>query len=323
MAQRGPADAFLFVRGRDISGETFQLEVKLEDVKEQSNGLGDSMEEHLPVGLARASISASGGFYDSDTAKLVEALISQGQTNCLVDWGASGRTIGSPVGMMEGTFPGVFNRVADRGALTKANGEYRPTGQHAEGRIVNAAAFTADPFNTRTTPVDQNDNGMVPLQAITSNSLANPSVVTTPAAHGLITGDVVMIAGVITSNPTINGERTVTVISPTTFSVPVNVTTAGTGGTFKKLTSASVVLDLQVLDLVLGGFTNVVITPVHSVDNSTYVTLGSAFANITAKHQTERKTVTAVVRRYVALDGDWTGAGSANTITPYVAVARA
>jgi hypothetical protein len=74
-----------------------------------------------------------------------------------------------------------------------------------------------------------------PSGTITANSIANPSVVTTPVAHGLVTGDVVLISGVVTSSPSINGTQTVTVLSPTTFSVLVNVTVAGTGGSFARI----------------------------------------------------------------------------------------
>jgi len=66
---------------------------------------------------------------------------------------------------------------------------------------------------------------------ITSNTMANPTVITTPAAHGLTTGDIIQVFD-SNSTPTIDGERTVTVISPTTFSVAVNVTIAGTAGYF-------------------------------------------------------------------------------------------
>ena len=71
--------------------------------------------------------------------------------------------------------------------------------------------------------------GDTTVRSISSNTLANPSVVTTTAAHGYKSGDTVVISG-SNSTPTINGSRVVTVISPTTFSVPVNVTTAGTAG---------------------------------------------------------------------------------------------
>lgn len=66
---------------------------------------------------------------------------------------------------------------------------------------------------------------------ISSNTAANPSVVTTATPHGLSTGQTIVISG-SNSTPTIDGSRVVTVISPTTFSVAVNVTIAGTAGSF-------------------------------------------------------------------------------------------
>ncbi len=69
-----------------------------------------------------------------------------------------------------------------------------------------------------------------PVDTITGNTVANPTVVTTSSPHYLVTGDTVTITG-SNSTPTLNGLRTVTVLSATTFSVPVNVTTAGTTGT--------------------------------------------------------------------------------------------
>lgn len=66
---------------------------------------------------------------------------------------------------------------------------------------------------------------------IVSNSIANPTVLTFATAQGFATGDSVLIAGNITSSPAINGAQTITRITSTTFSVPVNVTTGGTGGT--------------------------------------------------------------------------------------------
>jgi hypothetical protein len=67
---------------------------------------------------------------------------------------------------------------------------------------------------------------------IVGNSVANPTVVdTTPVAHGYLGGDSVIITGETGSTPTINGTWTVTPIDATHFSIPVNVTIAGTGGT--------------------------------------------------------------------------------------------
>lgn len=65
---------------------------------------------------------------------------------------------------------------------------------------------------------------------ITANSLANPTVITS-VAHGLGSGQAISIIG-SNSTPTIDGNRVVTVLSADTFSVPVNVSGAGTAGSW-------------------------------------------------------------------------------------------
>ena len=67
--------------------------------------------------------------------------------------------------------------------------------------------------------------------AIQNSSVANPTVVTCTASHRLKTGQKVTIAGHVGSTPSINGVWTVTVLNSTQFTIPVNVTVAGTGGT--------------------------------------------------------------------------------------------
>lgn len=67
---------------------------------------------------------------------------------------------------------------------------------------------------------------------LASNTQANPTVFTVTAGHQFQTNDSVTIAGNTSSNADPNGTRTVTRINGTTFSVPVNCSTAGgTGGT--------------------------------------------------------------------------------------------
>jgi len=74
--------------------------------------------------------------------------------------------------------------------------------------------------------------------SILSNSAANPSVVTASAPHNLINGRLVTITGTQTptsSIPAITGktytvDNVGTFGSSTTFTIPVNVTTAGSGG---------------------------------------------------------------------------------------------
>lgn len=74
-----------------------------------------------------------------------------------------------------------------------------------------------------------------PTDTIT-NTVANPTVITA-SSHGLVSGDDVII-GFSNSSPSINGVQLVTFISTNTFSVPVNVTTAGSTGSIIKSTSA-------------------------------------------------------------------------------------
>jgi hypothetical protein len=66
---------------------------------------------------------------------------------------------------------------------------------------------------------------------ITSASAATNSVITTAAPHGRVSKDTVVLAGVTGSTPAVNGTYLVTVLTPTTFSIPLAVTVAGTGGT--------------------------------------------------------------------------------------------
>jgi len=65
--------------------------------------------------------------------------------------------------------------------------------------------------------------------AITSSSVANPTLITT-ATHGLTNGDEISIQGHAGSTPALDGVHIVTVVNATTFTIPVNVSTGGTGG---------------------------------------------------------------------------------------------
>jgi hypothetical protein len=64
-------------------------------------------------------------------------------------------------------------------------------------------------------------------KAITSVGAGNPALVTSPA-HGLLTGDSIIISGVGGGTPSINATYTVTKVNNDTFTIPVNVTIAPT-----------------------------------------------------------------------------------------------
>lgn len=66
--------------------------------------------------------------------------------------------------------------------------------------------------------------------AVTSSSVADPSVITT-AANTFKSGDTVTIAGHTSATPDINGDHVATVTAPTTFTIPVDVSDGGVGGT--------------------------------------------------------------------------------------------
>jgi len=107
-----------------------------------------------------------------------------------------------------------------------------------------AAGFAADPASSLT--------WYKPLN-ITSSTSADPSVVTTPT-HGLTTGDPVGIIGHLV-NTNINGLWIVTVISATTFSVPVpgNGTGGATGTVDRQETDANIAFTINSLFSAIAG----------------------------------------------------------------------
>ena len=66
---------------------------------------------------------------------------------------------------------------------------------------------------------------------ILTSSVANPTVVTTEEPHGIVSGQTVTIANHVGSTPAVSGAYTATRTGANTFTVPVNVTVGGTGGT--------------------------------------------------------------------------------------------
>lgn len=104
-----------------------------------------------------------------------------------------------------------------------------------EGRTLSAGQFYIIANNAAVG--DSFDPSITPTHFISGNTVANPTVVTTTANHGLVSNDRAVIA-FSSSTPLINGLKTVTNLSATTFSVPVNVTVAGTTGVLINADSA-------------------------------------------------------------------------------------
>lgn len=314
----GSASVFLLVAGYNLLAmkvKTFSH--KDESITEPTGGLGDAYEEHTPVGVKRTTITQSGGFFDTSTngghAALSGGLPTTPQaTPRVVCFGFAGSDVGAPFVGCRGEYQHTYEVMGAIGELTKANAEYRVAGAHERGQIVQPLATKTADWNTKTlgTPVDYTLDTAQRVIPITSNSQANPTVITTPVPHGLTTGDIILISGETGSSPTINGERTVTVISTTTFSVPVNTSagTGGTGGSFVKANSTGGGAGyLQVTACT--GFTNFVGKIRDSADDTTYADLVTFADNVSAPFA-ERVAVAGTVDRYLSFDGNVTGTGS-------------
>ncbi len=320
MTEHGSADVFIYVQGLDMSPDTFEMTDEVEGITEEMHPFGGAQEEHLPVGLARTTLEASGGFYDSATGKTLDAYGEKSSTRQIVSYGKEGVAVGAEVVILDGSYAVKFLRIADVAALTKAHAEHTIDAQHMRAQIVHGPTSETAAGDTESTPVDHNDSRHpVPIE-ITSSSVANPTNILCVGAHGLITGDEVVIAGHTGSTPDINGQEVVTVIDTLNFTVVQNVTVGGTVGTAKKVTSTGCTADLHVLELTLGGYDSFTFTLRDSDDDITYGDV-VAFTATTAIGA-ERKSVLTEVQRYTALVWTLQGAGSDPTVTPYVAVHR-
>ncbi len=313
----------LLVDGHNlISSLTEQVTLGMESITQQTNPFGASGEEHTPVTLEKGALTSGGGFYDETTDALHSALASLSTAMRVMVAGIEGNTIGATFWGFAGAFDLKYMVQDQRDGLTKADASYIVSGLVEIGTIVqHLTAYTAD-WDTKTggagatdAPVDYTLDELNRRITITSNTLANPTVVTSQKPHGLTTGDKIFVSG-SNSTPTIDGERTVTVTGLSTFTIPVNVSVAGTAGTFIKAnTNAGGSGYLQVT--AYAGFTNVVVKIMHSPDDITYAAL-ITFTTVTAIGA-ERKTVTGTVDRYLSSNGVKTGAGS---ITPFLGFKR-
>lgn len=304
---------FLLINGYDLLASSLQgINWKREAKTENAHGLGDTAELPTPVGISKYTLSQSGAFFN-DAATGAHGLLAAGATAAsrVVCFALAGNTVGAPFVGCLGALTVAYEVIPQNGALTKANAEYQITGHAYDGQIVQPWETKTGDWNTDTLN-DVVDYAADPSQVvipITSNTLANPTVVTTAVPHGLTSGQVILISGVATSSPTINGEQTVTVTSTTQFTVPVNVTTAGTGGSFVKCSTVGGAYGfLQVS--ACPGFTNFVGTIQDSADNVTYATLIAFPDNVSAPYAATVTNGAEVVNRFVAFDGNITGSGS-------------
>ena len=101
--------------------------------------------------------------------------------------------------------------------------------------------FNKDTIENRFETITSNGHLIRLGKTIVENTVANPTVLTVEN-HGLTNGDTIYIVN-SNSTPSIDGSRTVTVIDNDTFSIPVNVTVAGSSGEMLNEKDYQVVFD--------------------------------------------------------------------------------
>ena len=323
MSRFGAAHVFLLVDGYNLTAAKLQsLTDNVIAEMVETSGLGDSWKERSPAGVRDTELAQEGAFFDTSAGNSHDALSgsvpsSPQATPRLVVFGMAGKAIGAPFVGLEGAYTHRYEVLAQNGNLQRANTAYSVRGQRDEGLILQPVEKKTVDWNTQSESIDYTDDLDQRAVPITSSSVADPSVITTDVPHGLADGQRVLISGHSDSTPDINGEYVATVISATTFSIPVDVTVEGTGGSLVQANSTKGgVSYLQVTEI--DGFTGFVAKIQGSDDDTVYTDLVT-FDDVTSAPAAQRKTVSGTCNRYLAFQGDVTGTGS---ITIFCGFAR-
>lgn len=291
--------------------QTFRWKIKT--ALQRTDGLGDLWDEYSPTGKRSAEVAQDGAFFDTNANRIHDAFkTAPVSTTRLMGFAPAGNLIGALFVGVQGIASILYEVIAQGSGLVKANAGYQVNGKVDEGVIVQQHDTKSIDWNTRTDgfTIDYTSWPYQTVIPITSNTVANPTVVTTPVPHGLSTGHIILISGVSGGTPSINGERQVTVISATTFSIPVNASAGGTGGSFVRANSLSGAVGYQFISH-LSGFTGFVGKIRDSPDNSVFSDL-ITFVDADTGPQAQRIEVAGTIDRYLSFDGNVTGSGLIN-----------
>jgi hypothetical protein len=217
MAKFSATSLLFLIDGYDfLAAKLKGLSLKISSITEQADGLGDPSKIFLPCReaesgadsrAARSSTPRSNSIHDAMASKLGTTPQATPRVGCRRrSWGTPSAPSSTACRARSAWRT---KRSLDLGKLTKANAEHLMAGLVERGQIVQPLAAKTVDWNTKTlgTTVDFTTDPSQTTIPITSNSLANPSVVTTPVPHGLTTGQIILISGRRDVDPTINGER--------------------------------------------------------------------------------------------------------------------
>ena len=300
MAKQSGIAANFYIGGYDISGDVSAInQISSPQATKDVTAIDKSAVERLVL-LRDGMVSVSGWF---DTAAGQEhPALNGAPTTDLLATATIGTALGNPAVCIWGkqvTYD--LDRAADGSLATKATVQGDAFGlEWGQLLTTGKQTFTG---GANGTGVDLGNNGLAAV-SITSNSVANPTSVYAPG-HGLATGDSVTIAGVTGSTPSINGDWPVIYVDANHFTVPVNVTVGGSGGTAQKTsTDYGGASYLQCFSLTGTSATAKV---QHSADNGS----ADAWADVTGLSHTpvtgrivgERvaTTTTAIIKRYARI----------------------
>lgn len=298
---------------------------------------GVTTEAHLPVGLVKHTLSLGGAIYDQAVDPMHPGFITDGGVgeSRLVVIANEGQTKAKNFAGYEGAYSQKSEAVVTNGQLVKSNVTFVVSGTVDEGVILQElAAKTAD-WDTESTPIDAADDASSQHIAITSSSAASPSHIVTDYAHGLATDDVVAIFDHTSVAPDINDNpsgatdwklkgHSITYVSATEFSIPVNVSDGGTGGYCVVVSRAKGGVGHQ--QVTQGsGLTAYVGKVRHSADNVTYADLVT-FADSATDFNNPQRVATAAtttrVERYLAYAGNVSGSVGATAFKVFGGFSR-
>jgi len=301
MAKQTGIGANFYIGGYDISGDVSAINaINGSNAVKEVTGIDKSAVER--ISLRRDGEISISGWFDTSAGQEHPALNGSPTTDLLAT-ATIGTSLGNAAANAWGKQITYDLDLADDGSLA-VKSQVLPDGYGVEWGVLLTTGKQTFTGTTNGTGVDLGNAGTAAV-SITSNSIANPTVVTANA-HGLVTGDSVTISGVITSSPSINGDWPVTYTGPNTFTIPVNVTVAGTGGTLQK-TSGNFGGSSYLQVFSLTGTSHIVKVQ-HSADNAVADAFtdvsGLVHTSVTGRIVGERvstTTTTTIIKRYARM----------------------
>jgi hypothetical protein len=155
MANYGQSSVgFVLIGGYNLLTYTTDLSpISKESLFEQSDTLGDSWVEFLPVGVQKAYFTIK-GFYD-DAADTIAGIVATGtSTERVVCISLEGNTIGKKFAGFQGSYGAKLNRILSRGGLHKVEVPQVVSGAQEDGVILQELEAKTTDWDTDSESVD-------------------------------------------------------------------------------------------------------------------------------------------------------------------------